>query len=105
MHHVCAVLDHSHSIPEQIVPQEEFKGTKKFVRVVLQSQKQADDFAKRMPEAAQMKWQFSRSPPTMKKAPSAVHHNKKSQGITQVPEGSHSSATINLVSLNLSLLF
>ena len=78
---------------EQIVPQEEFKGTKKFVRVVLQSLKQADDFAKRMPEAAQMKWQFSRSPPTMKKAPSAVHHNKKPQGITQVPEGSHSSAT------------
>jgi len=48
---------------EQTVSQEEFKGSKKFVRIILPHSAAANKFAKNVKCLAELKWNFSRVAP------------------------------------------
>ena len=78
---------------EQTVPQEEFRGLKKFVRIILPNRIRADEFAGEMKRNNDFKWQFSRKPPIVGKRESS-----KGQGTTKptsirsgIPPSNHPS--------------
>ena len=47
------------------MPQEDFKGRKKFFRIILPNRMRADEFASEMKRIGDLKWQFSRKPPVV----------------------------------------
>ena len=53
---------------EQTVPQKEFVGTKKFVRVVFWNQAAVDDFVTKLKKVSDLPWQLSRKAPSLKKS-------------------------------------
>ena len=63
---------------EQTVPQEEFRGLKKFIRIILPNRIRADQFAGEMKRNSDLKWQFSRKPPLVGR-----RECPKAQGTTQ----------------------
>ena len=50
---------------EQTVPQEDCKGWKKFIRIILPNRMRADEFASEIKRNGDFKWQFSRKPPVV----------------------------------------
>lgn len=53
---------------EQTLPQKEFVGTKKFVRVVFWNQAAVDDFVTKLKKVSDLPWQLSRKAPSLKKS-------------------------------------
>ena len=72
---------------EQTVPQEEFKGRKKFIRIILPNRMRADEFASGMKRNGDLKWQFSRKLPVVgiRESYGAV----KSTGSSGLPPSNH----------------
>lgn len=61
---------------EQTIKQEEFKGARKFVRIILPNKAAADKFAGNMQALSDLKWKFSRVAPQPKlQAPPVRSHN------------------------------
>lgn len=75
---------------EQTVPQEEFMGRKKFIRIILPNRMRADEFASGMKRNGDLKWQFSRKPPVVgiRESYGAV----KPTGSSGLPPSNHPAA-------------
>ena len=78
---------------EQTVSQ--FKGRKKFVRIILQNRMRSDEFAGQLKHICDFKWQFSRKPPVVKLRENSNGHdaNKPTNTSSALSPSNHSSVS------------